>query len=112
MIPGVSRAAATIIGGVFNGLDKKQAMEFSFLLAVPTMVAATGYDLLKTPISFASHELLLLGSGLIVAFITAWIAVKVFLKLVENYGFRYFGYYRILIGIAFLLLTRVLADYF
>jgi undecaprenyl-diphosphatase len=112
MIPGVSRAAATIIGGVFNGLDKRQAMEFSFLLAVPTMFAATGYDLLKTPISFTSHELLLLGSGLVVAFITAWFAVKVFLKLVENYGFRYFGYYRILIGIAFLLLTQVLADYF
>lgn len=112
MIPGVSRAAATIIGGVFNGLDKKQAMEFSFLLAVPTMFAATGYDLLKTPISFTSHELMLLASGLVVAFITAWIAVKVFLKLVENYGFRYFGYYRILIGIAFLLLTRGLADYF
>jgi undecaprenyl-diphosphatase len=102
MIPGVSRAAATIIGGVFNGLNKKQAMEFSFLLAVPTMCAATGYDLLKTPITFTSHELMLLASGLVVAFITAWVAVKVFLKLVENYGFRYFGYYRILIGIAFL----------
>ncbi|MDZ7608762.1 MAG: undecaprenyl-diphosphate phosphatase [Cyclobacteriaceae bacterium] len=112
MIPGVSRAAATIIGGVFNGLNKKQAMEFSFLLAVPTMCAATGYDLLKTPISFTSHELVLLGVGLVVAFITAWFAVKVFLKLVENYGFKYFGYYRIAIGIAFLLLTRVLADYF
>jgi undecaprenyl pyrophosphate phosphatase UppP len=68
--------------------------------------------LLKTPFSFTSHELLLLGSGLAIAFITAWLAVKVFLKLVENYGFRYFGYYRILIGIAFLLLTQVLADYF
>ncbi len=112
MIPGVSRAAATIIGGVFNGLDKKQAMEFSFLLAVPTMFAATGYDLLKTPISFTGHELLLLASGLVVAFITAWVAVKVFLKLVENYGFRYFGYYRIIVGVAFLLLIRVLADYF
>ncbi len=112
MIPGVSRAAATIIGGVFNGLNKKQAMEFSFLLAVPTMCAATGYDLYKTPISFSNHELVLLATGLLVAFITAWFAVKVFLKLVENYGFKYFGYYRIVIGIAFLLLTRVLADYF
>jgi len=112
MIPGVSRAAATIIGGVFNGLNKKQAMEFSFLLAVPTMFAATGYDLLKTPISFTGGEIQLLITGLIIAFITAWVAVKIFLKLVENYGFKYFGYYRILIGIAFLLLTRVLADYF
>ena len=106
MIPGVSRAAATIIGGVFNGLDKKQATEFSFLLAVPTMFAATGYDLLKTPIVFSKHEIFLLAIGLIVAFITAWIAVKIFLKIVENYGFKHFGYYRIIIGIIFLLLIR------
>src|SRR5664280_561717 len=78
MIPGVSRAAATIVGGIFNGLDKKQAIEFSFLLAVPTMFAATGYDLYKTSIAFTGHELFLLGLGLIIAFITAWIAVKVF----------------------------------
>ena len=106
MIPGVSRAAATIIGGVFNGLDKKQATEFSFLLAVPTMFAATGYDLLKTPIVFSKHEIFLLGIGLIVAFITAWIAVKIFLKIVENYGFKHFGYYRIIIGIIFLIFLR------
>ena len=106
MIPGVSRAAATIIGGVFNGLDKKQAMEFSFLLAVPTMFAATGYDLIKTPIHFSSHEYVLLGIGLLIAFITAWAAVKVFIKLVENYGFKYFGYYRIAIGLLFLLFIR------
>ncbi|NOU16676.1 MAG: undecaprenyl-diphosphate phosphatase [Bacteroidales bacterium] len=106
MIPGVSRAAATITGGVFNGLNKKQATEFSFLLAVPTMFAATGYDLLKTPIIFSKHEIILLGIGLIVAFITAWIAVKIFLKIVENYGFKHFGYYRIIIGIIFLLLIR------
>jgi len=103
MIPGVSRAAATIIGGVFNGLDKKQATEFSFLLAVPTMLAATGYDLIKTPIAFTSHEILLLAIGLVVAFFTAWLAVKVFLKIVENYGFKHFGYYRIIIGIVFLI---------
>lgn len=103
MIPGVSRAAATIIGGVFNGLDKKQAMEFSFLLAVPTMFAATGYDLLKTPISFSRQESILLAIGLVVAFITVWLAVKVFLRLVENYGFKHFGYYRIVIGVVFLI---------
>jgi undecaprenyl-diphosphatase len=103
MIPGVSRAAATIIGGVFNGLDKKQATEFSFLLAVPTMLAASGYDLLKTPVIFNNHEILLLVTGFIIAMITAWIAVKIFIKLVENYGFKYFGYYRIVIGIIFLL---------
>ena len=106
MIPGVSRAAATIIGGVFNGLDKKQATEFSFLLAVPTMFAATGYDLLKTPIVFSNYEIILLGIGLIVAFVTAWIAVKIFLKIVENYGFKHFGYYRIIIGIIFLIFLK------
>jgi undecaprenyl-diphosphatase len=106
MIPGVSRAAATIVGGIFNGLDKKQAIEFSFLLAVPTMFAATGYDLYKTPIVFSGHEIFLLSLGLVVAFITAWIAVKIFVKIVQNYGFKYFGYYRIIIGIIFLLLIK------
>ncbi len=103
MIPGTSRAAATIIGGVFNGLSKKQATEFSFLLAVPTMFAATGYDLLKTPVVFTSHEITLLLIGLAGAFVSAWFAVKIFLKIVENYGFKHFGYYRIVIGILFLI---------
>lgn len=102
MIPGTSRAAATIVGGVFNGFNKKQATEFSFLLAVPTMFAATGYDMLKTPINFTSHELMLLAVGIVVAFISAWIAVKIFLKIVENYGFIHFGYYRIVLGVVYL----------
>lgn len=102
MIPGTSRAAATIVGGVFNGFDKKQATEFSFLLAVPTMFAASGYDLLKTPIDFTSQEIMLLAIGLAVAFASAWVAVKVFLKIVQNYGFIHFGYYRIILGGAFL----------
>lgn len=103
MVPGTSRAAATIIGGVLNGLDKKQATEFSFLLAVPTMMAASGYDLLKTDLAFTNQQLSLLGIGSVVAFITAWIAVKVFLKFVSNHGFTAFGYYRIVIGILFLI---------
>jgi undecaprenyl-diphosphatase len=106
MIPGVSRAAATIIGGVFNGLDKKQATEFSFLLAVPTMFAATGYDLLKTSVIFSKQEIILLIIGLFIAFFTAWLAVKIFIKIVENYGFEYFGYYRILIGVIFLIMMN------
>jgi undecaprenyl-diphosphatase len=106
MIPGVSRAAATIVGGIFNDLDKKQAVEFSFLLAIPTMFVATGYDLYKTPIQFSGHEMFLLGIGMVVAFITAWIAVKAFVNIVQNYGFRYFGYYRIIIGILFLILVK------
>ncbi len=106
MIPGVSRAAATITGGVFNGFDKKQATEFSFLLAVPTMFAASGYDLLKTEIEFTGNEIFLLGLGFVTAFFTAWLAVKIFLKIVENYGFKHFGYYRIVIGIIFLIFLR------
>lgn len=104
MIPGVSRAAATIIGGVFNRFDKKQAMEFSFLLAVPTMLAASGYDLLKTPIIFNRYEIMLLLVGLAVAFVSAWFAVRIFLKIVSRYGFVHFGYYRIILGVIFLLI--------
>lgn len=106
MVPGVSRAAATIVGGIFNGLDRKQAVEFSFLLAIPTMFVATGYDLYKTPVEFHGHEVFLLCLGLVVAFLTALIAVKVFIRIVQNQGFKYFGYYRIIIGILFLLLIK------
>lgn len=103
MVPGTSRAAATIIGGVFNGLDKKQATEFSFLLAVPTMMAAGGYDLLKSDLAFNSDQLIMLGIGSLVAFISAWIAVKLFIKYVSSHGFTAFGYYRIALGVLFLI---------
>jgi len=102
MVPGVSRAAATIVGGVMNGFNKKQATEFSFLLAVPTMIAAAGYDLMKSDIQFSSDQILILVVGLVLSFIFAWIAVKIFVKIVENYGFKHFGYYRIAIGVLFL----------
>lgn len=102
MIPGTSRAAATIVGGVLNKLDKRQATEFSFLLAIPTMFAATGYDLLKTPIDFTSEQWKLLIIGLIIAGISAWVAVKIFLNIVDKYGFKPFGYYRIALGIIYL----------
>ena len=105
MVPGTSRAASTIIGGVFNKLDKNQATEFSFLLAVPTMIAATGYDLYKTPIQFSQNEGLLLLLGLIVAFISAYVAVKIFIKLVSAYGFKHYGYYRIVVGILFFIIS-------
>jgi undecaprenyl-diphosphatase len=103
MVPGTSRAAATIIGGVFNGLDKKQATEFSFLLAVPTMMAAGGYDLVKSDLAFTSDQLIMLGIGSLVAFVSAWIAVKLFLKYVSSHGFTAFGYYRIALGVLFLI---------
>jgi undecaprenyl-diphosphatase len=108
MIPGTSRAASTIIGGVFNKLDKTQATEFSFLLAVPTMLAATGYDLYKTPVSFSNTELLILLLGMVIAFVSAYITVKIFIKLVSAYGFKHYGYYRILVGVVFLLVSYVM----
>jgi undecaprenyl-diphosphatase len=73
-------------------------------LAIPTMFAATGYDLIKTNIEFTSHEIQMLLIGLIFAFISAWFAVRLFLKIVERYGFKHFGYYRIILGIIFLII--------
>lgn len=103
MIPGVSRAGATILGGLLHGLDKKQATEFSFLLAIPTMMAATGYDLLKTAHAFSGQELTTLAIGGVVAFVSALLAIKLFIEGVVRFGFRWFGWYRIVAGVLFLL---------
>jgi undecaprenyl-diphosphatase len=105
MIPGVSRAAATIFGGVFSGFDRKQAAEFSFLLAIPTMFAASGYDLLKQKDNIHSDDTTILLIGALVAFIVAIIAVKGFIAFLTKYGFKHFGYYRIILGVLFLLLA-------
>ncbi|PIQ22995.1 UDP-diphosphatase [bacterium (Candidatus Blackallbacteria) CG17_big_fil_post_rev_8_21_14_2_50_48_46] len=102
MVPGVSRAGATILGGLFHGLDKKQATEFSFLLAVPTMLAATGYDLLKSYQSFSGQDFGVLILGGLVAFVSALLAIKLFIESVVRFGFRWFGWYRIVAGIGFL----------
>jgi undecaprenyl-diphosphatase len=102
MIPGVSRAAATIFGGIFAGFDRKQAAEFSFLLAIPTMCAASAKDLWESKELITSENMLLLLAGSVVAFIVAAIAVKAFVAFLTRYGFKYFGYYRILLGILFL----------
>src|SRR4051812_4370867 len=107
MIPGVSRSAATIVGGLTQGLNKKTAAEFSFFLAVPTMLAATGYKLLKFYMSgnsFGMSELTLLAIGNIVGFAVAVLAIKYFIGFVTRHGFKLFGYYRITIGIILLLL--------
>jgi undecaprenyl-diphosphatase len=107
MIPGVSRSAATIVGGLTQGLNKKTAAEFSFFLAVPTMMAATGYKLLKfytSGNSFGTGELTLLAIGNVVAFFVALVAIKYFIGFVTRHGFKLFGYYRISVGIILLLL--------
>ena len=102
MIPGVSRAAATIFGGIFSGFNRKQAAEFSFLLAIPTMFAASGYDLLKEHENIHSEDLTTLAVGLLVAFLVAIVAVKGFIAFLNKYGFKHFGYYRIILGVLFL----------
>jgi len=106
MIPGVSRSAASIIGGMFQGLPRKDAAEFSFFLAVPTMFAASGYKLLKAfkagDLTFSTNELQLLAIGNMVAFIVAMAAIKFFIGYLQKYGFKVFGYYRIVIGLIIL----------
>lgn len=103
MVPGVSRAGATIVGGALNGCNKKQATEFSFLLAIPTMLAATAYDLLKNAHGFSRDEFGFLALGGLAAFVFAWLAVKVFVQVVDRFGFAVFGYYRIVVGGLFLI---------
>ena len=107
LVPGVSRSAATIIGGLTQGLTKKAAAEFSFFLAVPTMLAATGYKLLKFYLegnSFGENEISLLLIGNVVAFAVAMAAIKYFIGFLTRHGFKVFGYYRIALGVILLLL--------
>lgn len=103
MIPGVSRSAATIFGGVYAGFNRVQAAEFSFLLAIPTMFAATGYDIYKNQELFNADGISIMIVGGLVAFVVAILAVKAFVTFLTKYGFKHFGYYRIVIGILFLI---------
>ncbi|MBR5467425.1 MAG: undecaprenyl-diphosphate phosphatase [Bacteroidaceae bacterium] len=108
MIPGVSRSMATIVGGMSQGLTRKAAAEFSFFLAVPTMFGATLYKMYKllkeggTELIMNNMSSLIVGN--IVAFIVAMIAIKGFIKYVQKYGFKIFGWYRILVGGAILIM--------
>jgi len=102
MIPGVSRSMATIVGGMAQKMTRKDAAEFSFFLAVPTMFAATGYKVLKLFMNGGSQVLMdnlsALIIGNVVAFIVALLAIKFFITFVTKYGFKAFGYYRIIVG--------------
>ncbi len=107
LVPGVSRSAATILGGLSQNLSRKAAAEFSFFLAVPTLLAATAYKLLKFYLngnSFGQSEITLLLIGNAVAFIVAMIAIKYFISYLTRHGFALFGYYRIIAGIILLML--------
>jgi len=105
-VPGVSRAAATVVGGMWAGLDRRAAVELSFMLAIPTMAAATGLDLLKSGFSFSSSEWLLLGTGAATSFLTATVSVRWLLRYIQTHTFAGFGLYRIVAAfvLAFVLL--------
>ncbi|MFM2337429.1 MAG: hypothetical protein RL115_622 [Bacteroidota bacterium] len=104
MVPGVSRSAASIIGGMQQRLTRKLAAEFSFFLAVPTMAAATGYKLLKGYKTISTSDIKLFAIGNIVAFVVALLAIQFFIGFLQKHGFRVFGWYRIVVGLALLIL--------
>lgn len=106
MVPGVSRAAATIIGGLLLGMKRKTIVEFSFLLAIPTMAAATVLDLLKSAPTFSSDQFVLLGIGFIVSFIVAIGSIKFLLHFIKTNNFVVFGIYRIIVACLFWALVR------
>jgi len=104
LIPGTSRAGATIIGGMLFGLSRRAATEFSFFLAVPTLVAAGGYDLWKHRALFSANDLGMFAVGLGVSFVSAFVVIRWLIRYVATHDFRPFAWYRIAFG-ALVLLT-------
>jgi undecaprenyl-diphosphatase len=98
LIPGTSRAGSTIVGALFVGLSRKASAEFSFLLALPVMMAASGYDLLSNYKEFAGEQWTPLVIGFVVAFLSAFVVMKLFMAFLEKFTFVAFGWYRILFG--------------
>lgn len=103
MIPGVSRAMASIIGGRIVGLNRSEATEFSFLLAVPTMIAASGYDLYKSYNILTNIDFYYIAIGFVGSFVFALITIKFLVNFVKNHDFTFFGVYRIILAVLFLL---------
>jgi len=99
LIPGTSRAGSTIVGALLVGLSRKAAAEFSFLLAIPVMLATSGYDLLKHYQDFSEANFIALGIGFVTAFIVAYLTMMFFIKFLEKFTFVAFGIYRILFGL-------------
>lgn len=100
LLPGMSRSGSTIIGGLLVGLDRKVATEYSFFLALPTLIAATCYQMWKSRDLFRQEDYLALGIGMLVSFAVAWIVIAAFLTFVKRHTLRPFAYYRIIMGIA------------
>ncbi|MBI3609195.1 MAG: undecaprenyl-diphosphate phosphatase [Nitrospirae bacterium] len=104
--PGISRSGATILGGMMIGVERKTAAEYSFLAAVPVMFAATAYDLYKSRSFLELSDLGMFSIGFVVSFITAWLTVKVFIRLLGRYTLDVFGWYRIAVALIILWLIR------
>ena len=98
LIPGMSRSGSTIVGGLLVGLDRKVATEYSFFLALPTLVAATLYQFLKSRALMSQADLLALGIGLVVSFLTAWAVIALFMGFIKRHTLRAFAYYRMALG--------------
>jgi undecaprenyl-diphosphatase len=105
MIPGVSRSAATIMTGLLLGIERRAIVEFSFILAIPTMLAASVYDLYKNHAAMTLEQFHLLGIGFVVAFVLAILAIKFLLRFVQTHTFNAFGIYRIAAAIVFWLVV-------
>lgn len=106
VVPGVSRAAATIVGGLCVGLRRKTIVEFSFLLAVPTMAAATALDLFKNAKSFTADQAVFLAIGLVASFAVAVVAIRFLLAFIKRHNFIPFGVYRMVVAVLFWFFAR------
>ena len=102
LIPGTSRAGATIVGALLVGLSRKASAEFSFLLALPVMLAASGFDLLKHYQDFSGASFMVLAAGFVIAYLSAWLVMKLFIRFLEHFTFVAFGVYRIPFGLLLL----------
>jgi undecaprenyl-diphosphatase len=106
IMPGVSRAAATVVGGLLLGIPRKTIVEFSFLLAVPTILAASGLDLLKSGMAFTGEQWTLLGIGTLTSFIVALVVIRWFVRFIQGHSFIVFGVERIVVAVAAFLFLR------
>lgn len=107
LIPGMSRSASTIIGGLLVGASRKVAAEFSFLLAIPTIAGASLYIIVKSGLAFTTHETKLIIIGFLTSFGVAYLVISGFIKYISRNDFRNFGYYRIILGLVVLLLEII-----
>lgn len=107
IVPGVSRSAATILGGLSMGISRLIIVEFSFLLAIPTMLAASSLDLVKTGFSFNLEEIIFLIIGFVASFGVAWLSIRFLLKFIKKNNFSIFGWYRILLSVILFLLLYI-----